>query len=315
MVWLLGAGQWCKRLALVAFLLTLAGCVSTGGFQVLPTPYSASISEQSSELTIEQESMLTELCPFGAPSLGPYYRDEPVTRIVRGGYAMDHYDRFKTPIWVCEKVTNENVYGPLTGRDPDWKADPILCPQSNRRCERGSTDSDYTRSGYDRGHLAPNMNQRLDPVLKAETFYFSNSAPQVGRKFNQTVWKNLESHVAELVRELGELWTISGVLYYDPAEENSTSADGLVHVRTIGQGNVYVPTHFYKIVIWATESGVDGAAFVMENREYLQGESWSDSDHRKAIRWIEERLGVDFMPNLEPVEADRVELSVSEMTR
>jgi endonuclease G, mitochondrial len=291
-----------------AFAFVVAGCAGVRSYQIVPAPFSARVELQSSELTVDQEAWLAELCPFGAPRLGEYYDREPLTLLVREGYAIMHSDRTKTPIWVCERVRHEDVHGPLTGRD-DWAPDPVLCTL-RVRCERGAVDSDYRRSGYDRGHLAPNWNQRQDPQRKRETFYFSNAAPQVGRSFNQSTWQALERELTTWTETLQDFWTITGVLFYDEKEEDPDTADGFIQVETIGAGSVFVPTHFYKIVVWREDDELNAFAVVMENRAYQSHESFRDASHLRSIRWLEERLAVDFMPELEPVDADDLEIRI-----
>lgn len=289
----------------VVALLLLVGCGGTRTYHLIPVPMTQRVALQSSALTADQELWLAELCPFGTPEMGPYYQQEPLTLIVREGYAIMHSDRAKTPVWVCERVRHEDSHGPLRGRDR-WNPDPVLC-SGRSRCERGAVDSDYRGTDYDRGHLAPNLNQRLSSERKRETFYFSNAAPQVGRKFNQSTWQALEMELAGWTAKLGDFWTITGVLYYDEREDDPNTATGFIEVKAIGAGSVFVPTHFYKVVVWQGGDGIEGFALVMENRPYASRDAYRDAAHHRPIRWLEERLGVNFMPLLEPGVADALE--------
>lgn len=293
-----------KLWPIVAVLLGACGG-GTRTFHLVPVPATQRVELQASALTAEQEVWLAELCPFGAPELGAFYRNEPRTLIVRQGYALMHSDLAKTPVWVCERVRPEDAHGPLTGRD-DWHPDPVLCT-SRVRCSRGAVDSDYRGSGYDRGHLAPNMNQKADAQRKAETFYFSNAAPQVGARFNQGTWQELELTLHAWSAGRGAFWTITGVMYYDEAEEDPATADGFVEVEAIGAGAVYVPTHFYKIVVWEEAGTLHSFVIVMANRRYDDRQAWRRPEHVKTIRWLEERLAVNFLPHLEPGVADDLE--------
>lgn len=295
------------RTALVSALACLlAACAAMPAYQLRPAIHTTATLRQSGTLTVEQEAWLAGLCPFGTPVTGDWYQREPLTLIVRPGYAILHNDAAKTPIWVCERMRREDVHGPLTGRD-GWRTDPVLCAAANpAHCPRGAVDKDYVGSGYDRGHLAPNWNQRRDAQRKRETFYFSNAAPQVGRHFNQSVWQALEGELTEWVRELESFWTITGVLYHDEAEDDPATADGFIQIETIGTGAVHVPTHFYKIVIWREHDALRAFAVAMRNRDHAANDSFRD--HLTSIRWIEQRLDIDFLPTLEPAEADALEL-------
>lgn len=294
-------------------VLVVSGCTGVRSYHTLPAPFTSRVELQSSELTVDQEAWLAELCPFGAPTVGPYYEREPLTLLVRSGYAIMHNDRTKTPIWVCERVRHDDVHGPLTGRD-SWAPDPELC-DSKTRCVRGAVDSDYKGSGYDRGHLAPNWNQRQDLERKRDTFYFSNAAPQVGRTFNQSAWQALERELTTWTEALSDFWTITGVLFYDQKEEDPETATGFIQVETIGTGSVFVPTHFYKIVIWQEAEEFRALAVVMENRPYDAGESFRDAANLRSVRWLEARLAVDFMPDLEPADADDLEVEIGHPLR
>lgn len=299
-----------QAVVLAGLVCVLGGC-ATAPLQprIRTAVHTALTTPQAGGLTAQQERWMEELCPFGRPEEGDYYKREPLTLIVRPGYALMHDDATKTPLWVCERVRKSSVHGTLTGRD-QWKSDPVLCEgkTSASRCARGSVDKDYVNSGYDRGHLAPNWNQRSSVDRKDDTFFFSNAAPQIGDGFNQSVWQDLERELTVWVEDLDAFWTITGVLYHDEAEDDPQTADGIVRVDTIGNGGVYVPTHFYKIVVWEEDDGPRSMTVVMRNRTYRRDDSFRR--HLTTMRWVEERLDVDFMPELDPADADRLEANV-----
>lgn len=243
---------------LFSFLLfVLAGC-ATGhtAHSVLGKP------------ALELQAILASgesLCPFGVPALGTSWSGVNVTMISRSGYLALHNDDKKTPVWVCEQLTMNNVHGPLIGRDI-WCADPNLCKQQHSdgrpvcnpmQCELGATDHDYRGSGWDRGHLAANMNERLNKDRKRDTFFLSNAAPQVGERFNQSTWQALEFDLTTHVCAVDAMWAITGLLYADDSWANGSASLG-----KIGSG-IEIPTHFWKLVVWEVHDTVDGFAVVM----------------------------------------------------
>src|SRR5262249_29635414 len=139
-------------------------------------------------------------------------------------------------------------------------------------------------------------NQKVDEQLRKETFFLSNIAPQVGRNFNQSVWADLEDTVRGWTRKRKETWIITGGMFYDPAEENPSTADGFVNITVIGDDEVEVPTHLFKIVVAKNAAGAwESLAFVYENTSYPKDED--PENHLQSIDWIEERTGFDFMPD------------------
>lgn len=74
---------------------------------------------------------------------------------------------------------------------------------------------DYTRSGYDRGHMAPNYGiaTRFGRQAQEETFLMSNISPQK-HGLNAGVWKTLEQRIAtNYPGRFGEVWVLAGPVF------------------------------------------------------------------------------------------------------
>jgi DNA/RNA endonuclease G (NUC1) len=94
----------------------------------------------------------------------------------------------------------------------------------------------------------------------------------------------------------GEVWVITGPLFYDPDEENASTADGRVEY-TILNGRVSVPTHFYKLVASHSSTGAwQFLPFVLENRGYPS--STQLGQFIVPVQWIQDRAGIDLVPKL-----------------
>jgi len=76
-----------------------------------------------------------------------------------------------------------------------------------------STNEDYFKSGFDRGHLAAAGNHKAHQRLCEETFKLSNMAPQVGVGFNRHSWNRLEKHVRRLTKVYNNVYVCTGPLY------------------------------------------------------------------------------------------------------
>lgn len=246
----------------------------------------------------------SDLCPFGMPESQPGWNHGPTVVVERTGYALEHSSLDKIPLWVCEHVEADHLTGTADRNDCGFKMDRKL-PSSAR-----SKDSDYTNSGYDRGHQAPAADFKYDQDIMCESFFMSNVAPQVGDGFNQDIWENLEGRTRSCITEYGEGYVVTGGFFYDPEEEDEDTADGIINYYVIGKGKVAVPTHFYKIVVAKDSAGDWQAnAFVLENieHEHVTGDAYDFTPYVRSIEWIEERTGLNFMPKLDSDNPDLAE--------
>lgn len=140
---------------------------------------------------------------IGLPTANPGAHH--TTRICHIGYITGHNDSNKTPDWVIERLTAKLVQGDATREDQDFKPDPSLPPGV------AAQSADYDGSGFDKGHNAPAANYHGDQDALDDTFVYSNAVPQVGRGFNRSIWRSLETHVRKLVTgDRPELYVITG---------------------------------------------------------------------------------------------------------
>jgi len=175
-------------------------------------------------------------------------------------YIMSYDRRNKVPHWVFEHLTREscNRVEGVDRANSDFKEDQSMHPFFR------SKNTDYKYSGFDRGHMAPAGNHRRDQQMCDETFLMTNMAPQVGRGFNRDKWENLERYVRKMTKLYRNVYVCTGPLYL-PQMEN----DGKMYVKyqVIGQNNVSVPTHFFKVVVGETDSkDLEMEAFVLPNQ-------------------------------------------------
>ena len=94
--------------------------------------------------------------------------------------------------------------------------------------------SDYTNSGYDRGHLAPDASFDWSEESLKATYSLANIIPQV-REVNQKTWVKVENYARDKAVELGEVNVLNLVKYSS-------------NPKVIGEDKIAVSIGFYKIL-------------------------------------------------------------------
>ncbi|KFA32151.1 endonuclease, partial [Xanthomonas vasicola pv. vasculorum NCPPB 1326] len=102
----------------------------------------------------------------------------------------------KDPVYSAEHLTDQQVAGAeATGRVGSFHDETGL-PAADR-----SKSSDYTNTGYDRGHMTPAGDASTESSEK-ETFSMANVVPQ-DHKLNTGEWAHIEQQVRQLAKQHG----------------------------------------------------------------------------------------------------------------
>lgn len=144
------------------------------------------------------------------------------------GFAVMYSDVSRTPLWSAEHLTRKRLQQAKQIDREDSFHEESRLPTSAR-----AKLADYSGSGFDRGHLAPNgdmanRNQQYD------SFSLANIAPQSPRN-NRYIWRNIETATRYLTQQYGETYAITGVAFTDKKLQRL-------------KGRVLVPSHFFKAV-------------------------------------------------------------------
>jgi endonuclease G len=122
---------------------------------------------------------------FGNPSNAN--QSDPGNYLIVGeGSVISYNDSRGTPNWVSWRTAKSDL-GPSLKR-PEFRPDPRLPAWFAR-----ISYSDYSGSGYDRGHVVPSADRFADKILNEETFFMTNIVPQTPA-LNQYAWEKLESY-------------------------------------------------------------------------------------------------------------------------
>lgn len=153
-----------------------------------------------------------------------------VVLLQKTAFNVAYYPEYKLPLRVSYELSEEMVRNKRAKRKDKFFADPEL----KARKISHALPSDYARSGYDRGHMAPSEDFVSNQSLNDETFVMTNMVPQLPG-LNRGAWSQLES----LVRR----WACGEKLI-------------LVEVGPIDDGassklptGVVIPKRFYKVIL------------------------------------------------------------------
>lgn len=164
----------------------------------------------------------------------------------------------------------------------------------------GVVDSDYTGTGFDRGHMKPAEDSPTQEAMD-ESHLLSNVAPQYP-DLNRQPWRTLEAAVNDLVQATGgKASIITGNLYLD-ARGKPLPPEAL---QTLGANarRIALPTHQFKTVLLELPNGnLSMFAYLVPN---LKDAPTKKADvtpfleaSRTSVDRIEELLGQDLYAQL-----------------
>lgn len=203
-------------------------------------------------------------------------------------YSLSYNEEHEQANWVAYELTEEELRMPNVTRHDYFSTDPDVSSRSAKH-------SDYTRSGYTRGHLAPAGDMAHSKTAMEESFYMSNMSPQL-RPFNNGVWKELEEQTRDWAFKYDRLYiTTGGVL------------DGGI-IKKIGKNKVSVPSRFYKVLLYANGNKRGGIGYIIPN----QRTDKHLNDFAMSIDEVEAETGIDFFADLlAPEQETEVEQSLN----
>ena len=202
----------------------------------------------------------------------------------RGEFLIGWSDTLRHPVWCAYHVTRDARYE--NAKRPGFSKD--------RDVAKSPSPNDYTKSGYDRGHMVPNyaIVTRYGEREQKKTFLTSNLAPQAPA-LNRGVWRDIEHRIADLwTARYGEIWVIVGAI------SNPSSPE------TISGTSVDVPTAYYQIIL--AQEGMDVRALAVLFDQNVGWKAWG-ARHITTIDEIERLTGLDFNPELPSFIQDQLE--------
>ena len=214
------------------------------------------------------------------------YKNEIVLH--RTGYTVSYNVYYKNPNWVAWELTREETKGE-TDRYDKFMPDPDLP-------EPRVVHKDYTRSGYDRGHMAPAADMKWSKQAMIESFYMSNICPQVGN-LNRGDWNDLEELCRDWAEKYGRIYIACGPIF------DSKSP------KRIGEHKVAVPDRFFKVILIYNRKNPIAMGFIFKNIAHSQ----DIEKYMVTVDSVENVTGMDFFSKLPDNVENRIESIIPQL--
>lgn len=185
-------------------------------------------------------------------------------------YTLAYSEEHEQAYWVYYELTTELING-TQSRTDDFRADPLVSTGS-------ASLADYEEPVYDRGHLCPAGDMKLNKTAMSETFYLSNMSPQVAG-FNRGIWSTLEDQVRDWALEYSKLYVVTGPIFKD-------------NLGVIGENKVTVPGYYYKVLFDGNDKMI---GFILPNAKGTNPIEF----YTVSIDSIEDLTGINFFSELD----------------
>lgn len=194
--------------------------------------------------------------------------------IVHSNYTVSYNRGRLIPNWVSWSIEKDELAKVVSRSGPNFETDPSA---------GGKTVStmDYSRSGYDRGHMCPAADNRFSQQAMEESFFLTNVCPQ-NHTLNERSWADLESACRG--------WAAHDILYI----VCGPYLDGDAHDR-IGRAGVTVPDGFWKVILRRFKGRWHAIGFIMPNTDVQD----PYRNHAVTVDEVERLTGHDFFSELD----------------
>lgn len=218
---------------------------------------------------------------------------DPNNYLLVNNFMAISYSRDKgTPNWVAWRVVKADL-GSLD-REDSFRPDDRL-PKGWPRV----TPSDYTGSGFDRGHVCPNADRYSSREAADSTFLMTNMTPQTG-DLNRGPWQKLEAYIRTLVNRGSDVYIYAGVY----------GENGKIKRK------VTIPSNDWKIAVVVPAgtplNAINDSARViavdMPNVKGILNADWQI--YRTTVRRIEQSTGYNLLSTLPQNVQDALENKV-----
>lgn len=205
--------------------------------------------------------------------------------ITHTGYTTCFNYETMQPDWVAWTLTPEHVVSDgNVSRCDEFVPDPLATfPMIDTRA--------YTRTGYDRGHMAPAADFRWSQTVQDESFYLTNICVQ-DHTLNEKTWFELEKRCRFWCRNFYKttLRIVAGPYFNDNPDR-------------VGSSNLPVPAAFWKVIYKCDRGRHEAIGFIFPNKPV--DDDWRN--YAVSVSDVERLTGLQFyldVPDLDKASYD-----------
>ena len=211
--------------------------------------------------------------------------------LVKSQYALSYNNSRGSANWVSWHLSS-------AWKGPAPRCDCFTSDASLPSSFFKATTSNYTNTGFDRGHLCPSEDRDLCDTDNAATFKMTNIIPQAPN-LNQITYAALETYCRTLMSSGKELYIISGGY-----GSGGTGSNGGTTTK-IASNAITVPSRIWKIIVVLPVGSNDVArvstatrviAIDMPNINTVNSQSWGY--YRTTVDAIEASTGYNFLSSV-----------------
>lgn len=279
---------WILTLILVITIIALGitGYIYFKHARTTSTEIPSNAAQVTSNISIKENlgktsNLKGKYCYAGEPRITTY--PHPLLVLTNLGYIAAYDESRKDPAWVCYRLN---------------KVASLIAPprpqsfSTDARTKAKVKSADYTGTGYDRGHMAPNYGIAVcyQGQAQLETFLMSNIIPQKPN-LNRKVWEHLEEReIKTYAQNFGTVWIITGPVFdKQPARLSS---------------GIAVPAKCFKIII--REENGQQKVLAFEMPQDVTGNEQLNK-FLTSVRDVEANTGLDFLNELPDDVEGRIE--------
>lgn len=277
-----------------SYLATVGATVSTGQKTIIATISDAQMRMANAliTLTVHIPPSSDDHLTMGNPSNATADVGNPLNYLMtKPQYVLSYHRDNGRPNWVSWHL--DTTWLGTAPRQDDFRADTSLPAGWYQVLE-----TDFSGSGFDRGHHTPSADRTSSIPDNSATFFMTNMMAQSPDN-NQGPWEQLESYSRTLANAGNELYIICG-----GSGIGGTGSNGGV-TMTVASGHVAVPAYTWKVIIVLPVGNNDVTrvnkntrtiAVIMPNIQGIRTNDWRI--YRVSVDTVELLTGFNFFSNV-----------------